>query len=331
MRANTTIRLAPGDHVVRFYEEDDDLVAVVTGYLGSALTRGEAAIVMATSDHAARVRAGFADAGLDVDAGMADSRLTILDAAETLAAFTAGPGPIDATAFDQVVRPVVRRAAGAGTGVCIYGEMVAMLFDEGRYSAALDLESCWNALGRRESFSLLCAYPRHAVETDEVRNAARVEVCHLHSDVIGDPPILDDATRSGVFARGKHAPKQARRFVGEVLREWGLAELTDRASLIVTELATNAVVHAQSGFTVSLSHSGSEVRIAVGDTATAVPQRSRAGSAALVGRGIPIIEALASRWGHLALDEGKLVWADIATHVRGPQRRGTGERKLVVP
>ena len=40
MQANTTIRLAPGDHVVRFYEEDHDLVAVVTGYLGSALARG---------------------------------------------------------------------------------------------------------------------------------------------------------------------------------------------------------------------------------------------------------------------------------------------------
>jgi len=328
MQANTTLRLAAGDHVVRFYEDDDELVAIVTGYIGDALASGEAAAIVETSDHAARFRAGLADRSINLEEAEADGRLTILDASETLAAF-ATDGQIDATAFDQVIRPVVRRAAEAGTGVCLYGEMVAVLFDEGRSAAALELESCWNALSRRESFSLLCTYPRYAASNED-RSAAYLEVCHLHSDVVDDPPILEDAQQSHVFGRGRHAPKKARRFVSEVLREWNVGELTDSANLIVTELATNAMLHARSGFTVSMAQTGSVVRIAVGDTASAVPQRARGGAAALVGRGIPIIEALAARWGHLALEEGKLVWADLSAHMSGASQNGAADRSLSI-
>jgi hypothetical protein len=63
---------------------------------------------------------------------------------------------------------------------------------------------------------------------------------------------------------------------------------------------------------VSLNHDGPVVRLAVGDGAAAVPQRAPGGAEAPRGRGIPIIEAVASRWGHLALDQGKLVWAELA-------------------
>jgi hypothetical protein len=327
MQANTTLRLATGDHVVRFYEDDDELVSMVTGYNASALARGEAAVIVATPDHAALVRIALLAKGTDVVGAEALGRLTILDVAETLAAFTSGEGRIDARAFDDVMRPLVRRAAEAGSGVCLYGEMVAVLFDEGLVAAALELESYWNPLGRRESYSLLCTYPRVGASHDD-RSAAYVEVCHLHSDVVVDPPILDDAQRSCAFARGRHAPKQARHFVSDVLDEWGLAELTDSANLIVTELATNAVLHARSGFTVSLACTGSVVRIAVGDIAAALPQRSHGGAAALVGRGIPIIEALAARWGHLAMAEGKLVWADLTAHLSDPAPSRSGDRSL---
>jgi hypothetical protein len=312
MQANTTIRLAKGDHVVRFYEDDDDLVAVVTRYIGSALAGGEAAVVMATPAHADAFRAAFADAAIDVAAAEARGQLTVLDAEETLAAFTTA-GVIDTTAFDAAVTPVVRRARDAGSDLCAYGEMVAVLFDDGKQQAALDLEACWNDLSRREGFSLLCAYPAGpATGLDECQAQAYLHVCELHSDVVADQPQLDDAECSCAFARGPRAPRHARSFVTDVLREWDLDALVDPASLIVSELATNAVVHAGSGFTVSLNHDGSVVRLAVGDGAAAVPQRAPGGADSPRGRGIPIIEAVASRWGHLALDRGKLVWAELA-------------------
>jgi hypothetical protein len=108
--------------------------------------------------------------------------------------------------------------------------------------------------------------------------------------------------------------------------QWELDDLVDFANLIVTELATNAIVHARSGFSVSLNHDGSVVRITVGDRAAAVPQRAPGGAEMPRGRGIPIVEALASRWGHLALDHGKLVWAELAGDP-GARRCDAGVRR----
>ena len=312
MQATTTIRLAKGDHVVRFYDDDDELVAVVTRYIGSALASGEAAVVIATVAHAERFRAGFAEVGIDVAEAEARSQLTVLDAEDTLAAL-APTGVVDPSAFDAVLTPVLRRAREAGSALHAYGEMVAVLFDDGKPEAALELEACWNELGRREAFALLCAYPAvPAPGDDQDRADAYVDVCRLHTDVVADQPQLDDAECSCAFARGPRAPRQARSFVTDILHQWHLDDLVDPAILIVSELATNAVVHAGSGFTVSLNHDGSVVRLAVGDGAAAVPQRAPGGTQAPRGRGIPIVEAVASRWGHFALDRGKLVWAELA-------------------
>jgi len=312
MRANTAIRLAEGDHVVHFYDDDDDLVAVVVRYLGSALDRSEAAVVVATPRHVERFRQGFARSGLDVDAADAEGRLVIVDAALALTALTSD-GAIDPAAFDDIMTPALRRARAAGTQVCVYAEMAALSIDLGRPECALALEGCWNDLGQRESLSLLCAYLAAADPgLGDDRAEAYARVCRVHSDVVADQPQPDDAEISCAFARGPHAPCQARRFVTDVLRRWRLDELVDPARLIVTELATNAVVHARSGFTVSLNHDGPVVRIAVGDGAESVPQRVPGGAGGSRGRGIPIIEAMASRWGHLALDRGKLVWAELA-------------------
>jgi anti-sigma regulatory factor (Ser/Thr protein kinase) len=197
--------------------------------------------------------------------------------------------------------------------------MVALLMDRGRADAAVDLEERWNELGQTKAFSLLCAYPSLAdadadadAGDEDDRAQAYARICDLHSDVVADQPQPDDAQCSCAFARGPAAPSQARRFVTDTLRQWELHELIDPANLIVSELATNAVVHARSGFTVSLNHDGPVVRIAVGDGAGGIPHRGVAGTDAPRGRGLPIIEAVAARWGHLALDRGKLVWAELS-------------------
>jgi anti-sigma regulatory factor (Ser/Thr protein kinase) len=189
--------------------------------------------------------------------------------------------------------------------------MVALLFDDGLVPAALELEMVWNDLLARHPFSLLCAYPRKSFESGEGRGVAYTEVCCLHSDVMVDMPQLVDAERSCAFARGPRAPGEARRFVTEVLHQWGLAELVDKASLVVTELATNAVVHARSGFSVSLARSGTVVRIAIGDTDAGAPRSGPDDITSEQGRGLPLIDAMTSDWGHTAVPDGKLVWAEL--------------------
>ncbi len=78
--------------------------------------------------------------------------------------------------------------------------------------------------------------------------------------------------------------------------------------LIVSELATNACVHAGSAFTVSLHRQGSGVLVEVGDQNPA-PAIAQPPSTGVSGRGLQIVAALAADWGVATRDPGKAVWA----------------------
>ena len=82
------------------------------------------------------------------------------------------------------------------------------------------------------------------------------------------------------------------------------------AVLVTSELATNAVVHANTDFTVCVE-SGPPVRIEVADGSTekVVPLRPTELNPA--GRGLTIVAALADRWGVEYADDGKRVWVEL--------------------
>jgi anti-sigma regulatory factor (Ser/Thr protein kinase) len=80
----------------------------------------------------------------------------------------------------------------------------------------------------------------------------------------------------------------------------------------VSELATNAVVHAGSDFTVSLTRSARAIRIAVADASPRVPEGPHPDVAATHGRGRLLVESLSTACGHDLLDGGKVVWADVS-------------------
>ena len=103
-----------------------------------------------------------------------------------------------------------------------------------------------------------------APTSDLVGEAADRHVVHFydhdealaagHSAVVGPPAAPDPVTvmpcdLEAEFLWSGRSPGQARRFVVDTLAEWGCWALLDDAAVITTELATNAVLHAQSGFT----------------------------------------------------------------------------------
>jgi hypothetical protein len=108
------------------------------------------------------------------------------------------------------------------------------------------------------------------------------------------------------------SPARARRFVTDGLVAWGCADLIEDAAVIVSELATNAIIHAQTAFTVALSRrSGGRIRIAVADTSPVRPRPRHAGPRDASGRGLSLVEALSVRWGTDLVPGGKVVWADV--------------------
>ena len=317
MSVETPSRVAPHDHVVQFYESDDELVRTVSAYLGEALRADEVVIVVATEAHTAAFQDALRLSGIDITAARDSGAFVALDAGQTLSKFMAGDGP-DANAFDEVVGGLVRHAAQSGRRIRAYGEMVALLWDAGQVAAAIEVESLWNRLGLQLPFSLFCASSSQSVAGDDHLGAVQ-QICHLHSAIVGhaststapsDSVVID---KTCTFAKGSGAPRAARRFVVETLLEWGHKGSLDDVALVVSELAANAVLHAHSDFTVAVSSRGDRVRIAVSDSSSAGPvlQRSVAMTAAS-GRGVALVAALAQDWGcDPNGEDGKIVWAEF--------------------
>jgi len=112
----------------------------------------------------------------------------------------------------------------------------------------------------------------------------------------------------------------ARRFAAAMLAEWGLADHCDGVDLVVSELITNALLHARS---YSRSDPKASVRLEleydagggtlvcrVGDGSPLPPTPEQAGDTAESGRGLLLVEALSSAWDWSpAPGGGKVVWA----------------------
>lgn len=103
-----------------------------------------------------------------------------------------------------------------------------------------------------------------------------------------------------------------RAWARRTLVEWELPALADAAVLVVSELATNAVLHARTPFRVTLSAGGSSgVRVEVFDDNPRPPVRAADNEGATSGRGLQVIVGLASSWGTSSDDSGKTVWAEV--------------------
>ena len=169
-------------HLVEFYETDAFLVDTVSAFILPALRDGETAIVVATPAHRDAFEAAHADAGIDIDAAAREARYVALDARDVLARFMDGGRP-DPRLFADTIGDVMDRCSAGGRPIHVYGEMVALLWDDGNVPAALELEDLWNDLAATREFVLLCAYPMRAFE-DAASADAFKRICDQHTAVI---------------------------------------------------------------------------------------------------------------------------------------------------
>jgi PAS domain S-box-containing protein len=169
------------NHAVQFYESDDFLAATVSAFIGDGIDAGEGGIVIGTRKHREAIegrlnnRQEFANA-------KAKGLFISLDATETLSQLMVGDLP-DPQRFEQTIGGLVRNTAnGENRRVRAFGEMVALLWAEGKQEAALRLEELWNELGRTHSFSLLCGYPMSHFGCSASGQVFE-SVCEAHSHV----------------------------------------------------------------------------------------------------------------------------------------------------
>jgi anti-anti-sigma regulatory factor/anti-sigma regulatory factor (Ser/Thr protein kinase) len=111
------------------------------------------------------------------------------------------------------------------------------------------------------------------------------------------------------------APARARRMITEVLRTWGIDDLAGPATLIVSELVSNAVQHAGTALTVDASLRREHLYLSVRDHEPQPPTMPRPppadGPLTAGGRGLHLIEVYATAWGSDSAADGKTVWATL--------------------
>ncbi len=114
------------------------------------------------------------------------------------------------------------------------------------------------------------------------------------------------------FGFSRDAPAAARHFAVGALHCWGIADLADDVALVVTELAANAIRHAQSGFRVILSSGRDAVRIAVRDARPLPASGTGPALPAEPLHGLGAVNAMTSHWGVESLgSSGKTVWVEL--------------------
>jgi anti-sigma regulatory factor (Ser/Thr protein kinase) len=110
----------------------------------------------------------------------------------------------------------------------------------------------------------------------------------------------------------------ARHFVESILSGWGFQELGWTATLIVSELAANAALHARGEqFRVEVSTGSGGVRLEIHDTSLRLPQRRSYSNEATTGRGLKLVAELAQEWGVEPTAAGKSVWAVLRREAVG--------------
>lgn len=125
--------------------------------------------------------------------------------------------------------------------------------------------------------------------------------------------MTDVLESSEIFAAAPESAAAARKFVGDSLRLRGCgSDVIDTAMLLTSEVATNAVVHARTGFRLHVRVTAKVVRVEVDDEGMGAAVLTYADHDEVRGRGLFIVDSLADRWGDEHRSGGRhRVWFEL--------------------
>jgi anti-sigma regulatory factor (Ser/Thr protein kinase) len=123
---------------------------------------------------------------------------------------------------------------------------------------------------------------------------------------------------ASTFDSTPSAPAQARRAIGEAIagRDYG-DDLLDDLLLVTSELVSNAVEHAHGSPHVLLRLEDGGLRLCVHDDGGGTPELRPAAPGSPRGRGLRLVDALATAWGTAEDERGRCVWARFSFDTAG--------------
>lgn len=190
--------LAPQKHMVHMYGGDTRLlVRNVARYLAEGLEAGNGMLSIATPEHNEAFQAELLVTAPGFARARREGLALFLDAAETLERLSVNGNP-EWSRFESVIRAPIReihQRAGR-TGLRGYGEMVGLLWEQGKIEAAVRLEEYWNRIMESEPFSLFCGYPIDVFSREFSEETVDSVLCsHTHMHPV-DPQLGDALNRA---------------------------------------------------------------------------------------------------------------------------------------
>lgn len=172
-------------HAVMLADDDASRLVEARRFVRPVIEDGGVALIIGGPDLVSAFRE-------DPDSKLRDRTITV-DAQHCLESVD-GPDGLEKPRFRQVIGDLLALAKRRGNGrLAIVGEMVALLWQQGRIGDALVMEQFWSNL--LEDEILLCSYPDHLFLGN---GASLAKLFYLHSHIhveeahaIGyEPPIL---------------------------------------------------------------------------------------------------------------------------------------------
>ncbi len=112
-----------------------------------------------------------------------------------------------------------------------------------------------------------------------------------------------------------------------VLERWDVEDSAWTCLQLISELATNAVIHARTEFTVEVGRDGHVLRVCVRDDSPAPPGVRRYSAESTTGRG-RMVESMSADWGVQPLGFGKTIWFEIDLSRRGTAHSWDDETEI---
>jgi len=112
------------------------------------------------------------------------------------------------------------------------------------------------------------------------------------------------------------SPAVARSHALELVRPWASEVFASDTALVVTELVANSVLHAGTDLSMEISvETPITIRVEVFDGSFILPVLQEASSDAVSGRGLRLVDAIATCWGARQRMDGKVVWCELRDEI----------------
>ncbi len=179
--------IAPCDHVIHIYEDDEVFTTMLTTFVRVSLQTNNGAILIASPAHrlAVEQRLKALDFEIDLQPGR---HYFPVDAQKMLSSIMVNGLP-DEVLFTRAISRLIEQARQSSRKVFAFSEMVAILWAQGNYQGTYMLEKLWDNYCAKEVLGLLHSYPFSGF--GESSEFPLKNICSCHSKMIASTSSPD--------------------------------------------------------------------------------------------------------------------------------------------